>query len=186
MSVTTFPWHRFALIAEMAEKTPTRLGRTALMKYAYFLQVLRGVPLGYHFTLYAYGPFDAAVLDDLAYAHTLEAVKVETVDFPNGYGYDIRPGPAAREIKAKAEEFLAEHRNDIDWVIQEFGSLGAAQLELASTMVFADREAHRSGEKLRLDELTSRVREVKPRFSHLEAYAQAESLRNRGLLQAIH
>src|SRR5689334_10646515 len=122
MSATTFPWYRFALIAELAEKTPARLGRTALMKFAYFLQVLRSVPLGYHFTLYSYGPFDSGVLDDLAYAQTLEAVKVHTVDYSNGYGYDIQPGRAAKEIKAKAAEFLTAHQDAIDWVVREFGS----------------------------------------------------------------
>jgi hypothetical protein len=44
--------NRIALITRLVEKVPG-LGRTALMKYCYFLQTLRRVPLGYSFTLYS-------------------------------------------------------------------------------------------------------------------------------------
>jgi hypothetical protein len=60
---------RIGLIAYLAKRSP--IGRTALMKYCYFLQALRGVPLGYNFSLYSYGPFDAAVLSDLGDAEAL-------------------------------------------------------------------------------------------------------------------
>ena len=145
----------------------------------------KDVPLGYNFSLYTYGPFDVSVLDDLAYAETLEAVKVQTISYPNSYGYDIRPGSGAREIKSKATEFLAAHRHSIRWVIDEFKDLNAAQLELASTMVYADREAERAGESLSLKDLTQRVLAVKPRFDFDRAYSPAESLRAKGLLRSI-
>ena len=45
-----------------------RAGRTALMKFVYFLKELKGVPFDYRFTLHTYGPFDSRVLDDLSYA----------------------------------------------------------------------------------------------------------------------
>jgi uncharacterized protein YwgA len=186
MSAAVFPWHRYAVIATLAEKAPSRqLGRTALMKFAYFIQELRGVPLGYDFTLYAYGPFDAAVLDDLAYAQALDAVKVRIVYYPNGYGYEIRPGRAAKEVKESARGFLADHQDEIDWVIREFGNLSAAELELASTMVYVDREALRSSQCLTLTELVRQVLAVKPRFTEDQAYAQARSLLEKGLLQSI-
>jgi uncharacterized protein len=186
MSAADFPWDRFAMIAVLAEKIPFgRIGRTALMKFTYFLQELRGVPLGYDFTLYAYGPFDAAVLDDLAYAQALDAVKVRIVYYPNGYGYEIRPGRAAKEVKESARGFLADHQDEIDWVIREFGSLTAAELELASTMVYVDREALRSSQRLTLTELVRQVLAVKPRFTEDQAYAQARSLLEKGLLQSI-
>jgi uncharacterized protein YwgA len=186
MSETTFPWHRFAVIASLAEKAPSgRLGRTALMKYAYFLQVLRGVPLGYDFRLYAYGPFDSEVLDDLDYTQTLDAVNVKTVYHGNGYGYDIRPGSTSGEVKAKAGDFLLAYQDHIDWVIQEFRELSPAELELASTMVFVDREAVRSGQNLSLPELRRRVLAVKPRFTDEQADSQARLLQEKGLLRSI-
>lgn len=185
MSETVFPWDRLGTIIELAAKTPAGLGRTALMKYAYFLQVLRGVPLGYHFSLYSYGPFDAEVLDDLEYAQSLDAVNITLEFHPGGYGYRTQPGKASEEFKEKARGFLTAHQEDIDWVLREFGGLTAAQLELASTMVLVDREAERSGETLSLEELVHQVQEVKPRFTDAHVRVQAESLREKGLLQSV-
>lgn len=185
MSDTTQPWERLATIVELTEKAPGELGRTALVKLCYFLQTLRGVPLGYHFSLYAYGPFAAGVLDDLDYAQALNAVQSRLVNYPTGYGYNIRPGTAAAEIKTKAHDFLAGHQAAIDWVIQEFGGMSAAHLELASTAIFVDREAQRTRERLTLDELVRRVREVKPRFPEPQVRAIAELLRDKSLLGSI-
>jgi hypothetical protein len=184
MSETVFPWNRLATIVELAARSPAGLGRTALMKYTYFLQVVRGVPLGYDFSLYSYGPFDPKVLDDLEYAQTLKAAEVTPVYYPGGYGYSIRPGAAAESFRTRAREFLDRYAGDIDWVLREFGGLSAAQLELASTMVLVDREALQSTEALSLAELVHRVREVKPRFTDPQVLAQAESLQEKGLLHA--
>jgi hypothetical protein len=179
-------WCRFAVFATLAEQAPSKcLGRTALMKFAYFLQEARGVPLGYDFTLYSYGPFDSALLNDLDYAQTLGAVTVTAVSRGKNYGYDIQPGEKADEIKAKACEFLARYRDDFDWVIAEFGNLRAVELELASTIVYADREALAAGEKLTLRELTRRVLAVKPRFTESEAGATVDDLLRANLLQTV-
>jgi uncharacterized protein YwgA len=186
MSESEFPWHRFAVIADLAERAPSsRLGRTALMKFAYFLQVVREVPLGYDFTLYAYGPFDSDLLDDLDYAQSLGAVTVTPVARGQNYGYDIQPGEEAGWIKEKATRFLSQHRDALDWVVQEFGGQSAAELELASTMVYVDREAWTAGEKLTPQELTRRVLAVKPRFSEAEAGAKADALMRAGLLRTV-
>ena len=58
---------RLALITVLAARSKGGyMGRTALMKYMYLLQTVRGLPLNYRFTLYSYGPFDADVLVDLS------------------------------------------------------------------------------------------------------------------------
>src|SRR5262249_12172233 len=54
---------RLATIVALVERSSGKsLGRTAVMKLLYFLSALRGVQLGYRFTLYSYGPFDSEVL----------------------------------------------------------------------------------------------------------------------------
>src|SRR5437867_1104734 len=83
---------RLALIAELASRTPGALGRTALMKFCYFLQEVRRVPLGYRFSLYIYGPFDSNVLSDLGTAESLKAVVSNIVYYSGGYGYEISKG----------------------------------------------------------------------------------------------
>lgn len=179
-------WPRLAFIITFVERAPNQtLGRTAIVKMAYLLQVLRGVPLGYDFRLYTYGPFDADVLDDLAYAQALKAVEVCTVQYAVGYGYDVRPGPVAATIKARAEDWLARHQQEIEWVVSEFGSYTASELELISTIVYADRELGRSSKTATVEELAHQVREVKPHFAKSYVLGQTQALFEKGMLTAV-
>ena len=83
---------RLALLPVLAEQAPAgHIGRTALMKYMYFPQTVRGVPLGYNFSMYSYGPFDSDVLADLSSAEMMNIVDVAPVEFAGGYGYSIEP-----------------------------------------------------------------------------------------------
>lgn len=176
--------NRIALITRIAEKTPN-LGRTALMKYCYFLQTLRRVPLGYSFTLYSYGPFDSDVLADLDSTEVLGGVKTNIEYYTGGYGYRIEPGQRTEAAKKRSQEFLDRHEADLDWVLAQFNSLNAAQLELASTIVYSEREATARSEYLSVDRLTQRVRDVKPHFSEAQIQTMILDLQRRGLLQSI-
>jgi hypothetical protein len=173
-----------AVIAVMAERAPFKnLGRTAIMKCIYFLQVLRGVPLRYSFSLYSYGPFDADVLADLAYAETLGIVTTQVVAYPNAYGYEIKPGPSIESAKKAASEFLNHHSEDLDWVMQRFGRRSAADLELDSTIVFIDRELARDAKQSTNSELALRVRKVKPQFTNERILSHISS--SKDLLKAV-
>src|SRR5437879_1565040 len=98
---------RLGLLPVLAEQARTGcIGRTAVMKYMYFLQTLRGWPLGYNFSMYSYGPFDPAVLADLNSAEALNIVETNSVQFAGGYGYRIKPGPRAEFAKENAGSFL--------------------------------------------------------------------------------
>jgi len=174
---------KYQLIEALARKCPNRnrMGRTALMKFMYFLQTLRDVPLGYRFSLHSYGPFDSDVLSDLGEAQLLGRVDSEVVNYPGGYGYEITvtdPSPPSSE-----SEFLDEYGDDIDWVINEFGSDNSAELELASTIVFADREERPCS--LSIEDLASRVQQVKPHFSLERIIRRIERLNEKGLLESI-
>ncbi len=96
--------NRLAVITWLAENA-AGLGRTALMKYCYFLQVLRGVPLGYRFSLYSYGPFDSDVLSDLDSTESIGGVTSFVEYFPSGYGYRIVPGERSKAVKCLGEHF---------------------------------------------------------------------------------
>ena len=180
------PHERLALISCLAESSPSHyIGRTALMKYMYFLQTLRNVPLGYRFTLYSYGPFDSEVLSDLSRAESMNAVSSEAVLYPGGYGYEIRSADGNEWLQKRASDFLSKHKTDIDWVIQHFGTLTSAQLELASTIIFVDREAAIGKEELTLNAIAKRVQDLKPHFSNQQIQLLAERLANERLLQSI-
>lgn len=178
---------RIAVITRLAEKSSGNFnfGRTALMKFCYFLQTLRDVPLGYHFTLYSYGPFDSDVLADLDTAEGLGTVQSTVVYYPGGYRYEIKPPDQSRAKVRLAADFLEKYEQDIDCVVNEFKGLNSAALELAGTIVYVDREAASGDESLKIEVLVQRVKDVKPRFSEGQIRNQAENLSEKSLLCSI-
>ena len=177
---------RLALIPVLAEMHPARrIGRTALMKYLYFLQVLRKVPLGYGFSMYSYGPFDSNVLSDLSIAESLNLVCSATVSFSGGYGYRISPAAGAEGIKREAREFLERYREDIEWVISEFRELNSAELELASTIVYVDKELEDVGLPDARANLVSLVNDIKPHFGFERIERTVDLLQRKGILASI-
>lgn len=176
---------RLAVITELASRTPGGyVGRTALMKFCYLLQTVRGVPLGYRFTLYSYGPFDSSVLSDLSTAESLRAVQSSLVFYPGGYGYQISKGENGDSVLQDRASFLANYRQHIDWVLEQFGSHGSADLELESTIVYVDREAARKPERLSVDQLAQRVRDVKPHFKEDYILEKVSVLGEQSLLKS--
>jgi hypothetical protein len=161
------------------------IGRTALMKYMYFLQTLRGVPLGYNFSLYSYGPFDSDVLSDLSSAEATNIVTSAPVFFSGGYGYQIQPGTNANRMKQECSSFLADHKRDIDWLFSEFGNLNSAELELTSTIVYVDKEFSQDSQNHQALEIADRVTEIKPHFSKPQVQRSIDLLRQKGVLTSI-
>ena len=174
--------HRPGLIAYLAKKAPGGwLGRTALMKYCYLLQAVRGVPLGYRFTLYTYGPFDSSVLNDLGTADALGLVKSTFEPYPSGYGYRIesRVDPE-KENKLDGWGIAERHRKSIDWVLQEFGTKSAAELELETTIIFVGRNP--KSKNLNSEGLARVVHEVKPRYPEDDILERTKTLGDKDLL----
>lgn len=180
-------WKRLGILGTLAENAPESrsLGHTAIMKFIYFLQALRNVPLGYDFRLHIYGPFDQDVLNDLSYAEFLGAVTSKTVLYPTGYGYEVRSGPAADKVKEHASEFLKKHQADIDWVVAEFGGRTAADLEMIGTIIYVDRRFSQRGQRISLEDLARRVEAVKPHLTVAQIQSEVQSLRGKGLLQSV-
>jgi hypothetical protein len=168
---------RLALLTRLVEKAPAAVGRTALMKFVYFLSAVRKVPLNYSFSLYSYGPFDSDVLEDIDYAARLGALHVDVEYNPLGYGYLIRPDAQADTVKAFDANFVQEHEADIDWVINLFGRFNASELELASTIVYVKNEADAGGDEV----VINRVHQIKPHFSVARVSEKLNDLRALGL-----
>lgn len=161
-------------------KKQGKLGRTAMMKLLYFLQELKSVDLGYNFTLYAYGPFDSDVLQDLSYATSLGVVRSRLVAYATGHGYEIEPGDGTASAAA---DFEREHPEELDWASQHFGTRSAAGLELDSTLVFVDREAQEAGSTIADTDVVERVKSIRPPFERSEIEERLSFLRG---LDALH
>ena len=177
---------RTVVLARMVSKAPERkLGRTQVMKLFYFLQELKGVPLGYDFRLFTYGPFDSEVLSDLATACSLGTVVEKTVIYPRGYGYEITPGPQAGQLCHDLERTNLGLASQVDEVVREFGSLGAAELELRSTILFVDRELGQAGTMITDRELATRVRLIKPHFTEATILDRVNGMKGKGWLESL-
>ncbi|MGH9616745.1 MAG: hypothetical protein ACRD28_08380 [Acidobacteriaceae bacterium] len=174
---------RLSLIPILAEKHEGRyIGRTALMKYMYFLQTLRGVPLGYHFSMYSYGPFDSEVLSDLSSAEAMNIVSSMPVSFSGGYGYRIQASRNAQAAKQESGKFISQHENDVEWLFSKFGGMTSAELELASTIIYVDREFYGERKRFEPEQIVARVREIKPHFSQEQVQKSFDSLFDKGLI----
>jgi uncharacterized protein len=174
---------RLATLSTLVKRSPQRPGRTALMKYAYLLQTVKEVPLGYHFELYNYGPYDSSVLSDLSQAETLKAIKSRIVNYPAGSGYEYSANDNGCEaLCSRVADEMALHEASIRWVLDEFGREPASQMELISTIVFAEREMHRKRQPPLSTELCRRVKGIKPHFSDSKISATVDELSRRRLI----
>jgi hypothetical protein len=173
---------RLAIIAALAQRLAGGMGRTALMKLIYFLQTLKDVPLRYSFRVYTYGPFDPQVLEDLKVAEMMGAVRSTVFSYPGGYGYEIRSGDHADQLTDRARDELAAYQRALDWAVDEFGSCSAIDLEIASTIVYIDRATAASNLHLSIMEIAARVAEIKPRLERARIEAEAQRLKDKGLL----
>jgi len=176
------PWHRYALVAELTHRLESKspwFGKTALQKLVYILQEAFGVNCGYSFQLYTHGPFTSQLLADLDLVESFGAVRVNYVQIPGGYaGYKISTGEKNDDIRAKGEEFIEQYGDSINKMVEEFGNLATKDLELRATIMFADRDATRSGNPLTREDFVSLVKKIKPRFSECtiaEALSELES-----------
>src|SRR5713226_6861666 len=84
--------------ADVGQKHGGYLGRTAIQKIVYFLQVLN-VPMRYRFEVFHYGPFCSTILGDLEWLMADDVIADISPD-PGKYS-KYAPGPACNELVAK-------------------------------------------------------------------------------------
>ncbi len=173
---------RLSVLATLVQRSQVKPGRTALMKFAYLLQTARGVPLGYRFELYNYGPYDGTVLSDISQAMTLKAIKSETVHYPSGLGYEYSSGEGHTALCSRVKDQLEKFENDIEWIVDHFGRESAAKLELISTIVFAEREMKRKRQRCSRDVLSMRVKRIKPHFDEATIVKSIDDIAANGLI----
>jgi len=174
---------RLAVLSTLVKQAPQKPGRTALMKFAYLLQTVRGVPLGYEFELYNYGPYDSTVLSDLSQAETLKAIKSQTVNYPSSSGYEYSPNDKGYDaLCGQVVNQTTPHEASIKWVLEEFGRESASRLELISTIVFAEREMRRKKQAPLNTELCRRVKRIKPHFTDATIVGTVDELSSKGLI----
>ena len=173
---------RLALMAAISDQWKAKasiLGRTALMKLCFFLQESRGLPLGYSFSLYSYGPFDSDVLSDLGTAVRLNVLKEGIVYYSSGTGYEYQPGSDIGSVRNLASDFLRENAANIEWAVDTFGNKTAGELELLSSAFFVAKYQNPAD----IAHLIDQVELIKPHFSREQIQRGVDELFSLRLLR---
>jgi uncharacterized protein len=72
----------------------------------------------------------------------------------------------------------------MQWALDKYAEKSAADLELLSTIVYADREASQARRQMAFEELGRKVKQVKPRFSEATILRNINELARDGMLVA--
>lgn len=177
---------RYASIIQLIKETQKhayRLGKTALVKLIYLLQEKFGVPVGYDFRLYTYGPFAKGILDDLDYLSFLEAAKINTSDGK----YDILPGDDSviEYIYGKAKPFIDENKDIISRIVKEFGHLPAKSLELITTINYVINDYKENNIDFTKEDISNLIHEIKPYFSQKEILDKINELEQEKFIEFL-
>ena len=142
-----------AVLSRRLENRSPQLGKTVLMKFAYLLQEVYCIPLGYRFSLYTYGPYSKEVLADLDQAESLGWVHVNMGSDAAGYNISASensPGPNG------FDDHFRQYEHQLSRAIEQFGHFRAKELELRTTAAYFwnlqgthDDNARRGGSRRR-------------------------------------
>ncbi len=118
------------------------LGRTALQKILYFLQ-LSGVPLRYQFDVYHYGPYCVRIARDVEWL-VADSVLRDASSNPEKYS-NYRPAEAADELLQSHAAALRAHQDTIDKVVETLLPFEPEHLELLATLDYLYRQIKAGG-----------------------------------------
>lgn len=154
---------REAVVAALDAKLAARdswCGETHLQKSVYFLQEMLGVPTGFPFILYKYGPFSGELRSELGSMRTDGFL--ELIPQPAPYGPKLHATPAAeRQLVGRWPNTLRRYDSQLDFVADQLSGLGVGSLERLATALWVSREMPQADETAR----AQRIHELKPHVS---------------------
>lgn len=164
----------------VAQKEGGYLGRTAIQKILYFLQVLN-VPMRYRFEVLHYGPFCHSILGDTEWMMAEDVVN-ESSPKPEKYSR-FKPGPACEELLQLHACKLKEHETAIKSTVKALLPLKPEHLELIATLDYAYREVKaKQGQTPNKNDVIARFCEFKgDKFQRNEIEATFDNLNTAGL-----
>jgi hypothetical protein len=129
-----------AVIFELTEnlrKNGSWCGETHVQKATYLIKELCGVPIGFDFVLYMYGPFSFDLRDALTgyRAYNLLGLEVEPP-----YGPRLKVTPLGRDLMRRYPHTLGKYREHIHLVTENLGSKGVGDLECLATALYVTRK----------------------------------------------
>lgn len=148
------------LLAVLTEKLRAHhswAGETHLQKAVFFLQAMLGVPTGFRFTLYKYGPFSFDLRDKLSEMRASD--QLEMLVQPAPYGPQLDTGPGADQLRKRFPKTLRAYDAQLEYVATRLGGLGVGALERLATALLVTIEA---APNATVDERAVRLHAYKP------------------------
>ncbi len=145
-------------------------GETHIQKSTFFLQELLRVDTGFEFILYRHGPFSFDLRDELASMQADSLLEL-TARYP-GYGPSYYPTPFSEMFLERFPKTTARYLSRIEFVADELGDKGVAELERFATSLFL---AKREG-LWDLQERSGRLVELKPHVSLPDALSASKEV----------
>ena len=185
--ILTGTWEQALLAATAEAAAPLSgsgyLGRTALQKILYFLQI-SGVPIRYRFEIYHYGPYCDRITRDVELL-LADGVLKDTSPNPDKYS-NYRPGDSASELLRQHQEKLAEFKATISGVVKALLPFKPDHLEILATLDYLYRQLIAGGGAGPWkDRVLSRFKEVKKdKFPSDEVSNAYDSLVSAKLVEA--
>ncbi len=166
--------------ADVAQQSGGYLGRTAVQKIVYFLQVL-DVRMRYRFEVSHYGPFCSTILGDLEWLIADEVITDASPD-PGKYS-KYTPGPACEELIAEHGAMLRQYDATVKSTVKALLPLKPDHLELIATLDYVFRELKATlGKKPPKKKVIARFREFKgEKFNESEIAETYDRLEAAGL-----
>jgi uncharacterized protein YwgA len=141
-------------------------GETHVQKSTYFLQALTGVPLGFDFSLYKYGPYAFDLSDTLSSLRADHLIELQ-VRKP-GYGGSIVETPYGDKLRSRFPRTVQTHRSAVEIVAERVGTKDVASLErVATALLVSSQDGWQSEQRLRAQALC----EIKPHVTAEDALA---------------
>jgi len=131
---------RDALVLELIDQLREHgswAGETHVQKATYFLQELTGVPLGFDFIMYKYGPYSFDLHDELT---AMQANQLLVLKPQLPYGPALLPGEMSPVLKKKFSKTIDHYGREIRFIAEKLGQKRVAELERLSTALYVASE----------------------------------------------
>lgn len=166
MGAGGYPWERYGLIVELTGRIrdiSSQFGKTAMQKMVYLLQAVYGIDFGYNYSFYTYGPYSADLSRDLKIIEHHGGIEINYVNSETR-GFRIKRGANHAQFLEKAAGAIRRTGTGMDAAISEFGAYNARELELRSTIIYAERDLKENGESYSRNRFVDLVYNLKPHF----------------------
>jgi len=170
---------RFDVIQYLV-KSLNRAGKIKIQKVMYFLQEAVGVPLGYEYVMYYYGPYSSQLDDTLSEMQGRGILNIMAFAHSGGWqGFDITLGKNADE----APQLPLEYKDEVERVVSFFNTIDDVKdMELCATIHFVQAILTEKGRPADKESVVNETHKLKPKFDQQTISEWYDRLEREGLL----